>query len=147
MIKKLINKLFNKQSEVMSFKQGMDLTDLPVVTFNQNDNKFNFLLDTGSSDCIIDSNILDKLEYSMSNAENMLFGLDGVKRRAPICLISLFHNDMEYRYSYLISDMKEPFSHIKLETGVTLHGIIGSKFFNEFKYVLDFDKLIAYSKA
>jgi hypothetical protein len=43
--------------------------------------------------------------------------------------------------------MKEAFGHMKQDTGVTLHGIIGSKFFNKFKYVLDFDELIAYSKA
>ena len=42
--------------------------------------------------------------------------------------------------------MSDAFGHIKKDTGVTVHGIIGSLFFNEFKYVLDFDELIAYSK-
>ena len=63
MFKKLFNKLSGKNIESMSFMESMNLTELPVVTFYQEDKKFNFLLDTGSSDCIIDSNILDQIEH------------------------------------------------------------------------------------
>ena len=45
-----------------------------------------------------------------------------------------------------MQDMTAAFGSIKKETGVTIHGILGAKFFNEFKYVLDFKELIAYSK-
>ena len=43
--------------------------------------------------------------------------------------------------------MKEAFGNIKKETGVTIHGILGSDFFTRYKYVLDFDKLIFYKKS
>ena len=48
----------------MSFRETMDLTGLPVVTFKQGENKFNFVLDTGAFSSIIDSRVLDKLQYT-----------------------------------------------------------------------------------
>lgn len=150
MIKKLFNKIFNnnsnKDNNVISFKQGMDLTDLPVVTLYQGSKRFNLLLDTGSSDNIIDSNILEGIKHKPIDTKSNLFGLEGIKVTVPMCEITLSYMDNDYEYEYLIKDMKEAFTQLKKSTGVSLHGIIGSKFFNTYKYVLDFDKLIAYSK-
>ena len=147
MFKKLFNKLSGKNIESMSFMESMNLTELPVVTFYQEDKKFNFLLDTGSSDCIIDSNILDQIAHEESDLQSNLFGLEGKRRLVKACRICLSYKGGQYEYDYLISDMKDAFTNIKQTTGVTLHGILGSKFFNTYKYILDFDRLIAYSKA
>jgi hypothetical protein len=147
MFKKLFNKFSGKNVEPMSFMESMNLTELPVVTFYQEDKKFNFLLDTGSSDCIIDSNILDQIEHEESDLQSNLFGLEGKRRLVKACRICLSYKGGQYEYDYLISDMKDAFTNIKQTTGVTLHGILGSKFFNTYKYILDFDKMIAYSKV
>jgi hypothetical protein len=124
----------------------MDLTDLPVITLYQGSKRFNLLLDTGSSDNIIDSNILEGIKHKPIDTKSNLFGLEGIKVTVPMCEITLSYMDNDYEYEYLIKDMKEAFTQLKKSTGVSLHGIIGSKFFNTYKYVLDFDKLIAYSK-
>ena len=42
--------------------------------------------------------------------------------------------------------MNTVFTSIKNETGVTLHGLIGNSFMQKYKYVLDFDEMVAYSK-
>lgn len=148
MLKEFFKKLFNKkQSDSISFKQGFDLTELPVVTLYQGEKKFNFLLDTGSNSSIIDSNCLEQIEHTPIESEVTLFGLEGNIKDVDACQITLSYKDKDYAYYYLVSDMKKPFSQIKQETGVNLHGLLGAKFFNTFKYVLDFDELIAYSKA
>lgn len=146
MIKKFLNKIFNNNSNAISFKQGFDLTELPICTFYQGEKKFNFLLDTGSNSCIIDSNVLDQIKSTVINTKTSLYGLEGTKIDVSMCKIALDYKDNTYEFEYLIKDMGEPFNNIKQDTGVTLHGILGSKFFNKFKYVLDFDELIAYSK-
>lgn len=156
-IKSLFNKFKKKNTniastnivntnDIISFRQGFDLTELPVISLYQNGTPFNFLLDTGSNDSIIDSNILSKLEYTMSDKKNSLLGMEGNTEIVEICNISLSYNGVNYPYDYNIRDMSAAFGNIKAETGVTLHGIIGSKFFNEYKYVLDFELLVAYSK-
>lgn len=147
MLKKILNKILNNNpKDAISFKQAFDLTELPCITLYQGDRKFNFLLDTGSTDSIIDSNVLSKLEYKECDKKSNLFGMEGNKVEVSSCIINLEYKDKTYEFKYLINNMKEAFGHIKAETGVSLHGILGANFFNKFKYILDFDELIAYSK-
>lgn len=130
----------------MSFQNSMDLAELPVVTFKQGDKKINFLLDTGSNNCIIDSTFVKTIEYTSLGGETSITGMEGKAQKAGICIIKMSYKDREYEYPYVVQNMSDAFGSIKKETGVTIHGMLGSKFFNEFKYVLDFDELIAYSK-
>lgn len=146
MIKKIIHKFLNIHPDAMSFQNSMDLAELPVVTFRQGDKKINFLLDTGSNNCVIDSNILKSIDHKMLGVETNILGLEGNAQKTGVCTIKMSYKDKEYEYPYVIQDMSAAFDSIKKETGVTVNGMLGSKFFNEFKYVLDFDELIAYSK-
>ena len=148
MIKKFINWLSGNsgESERISFKETFDLTDLPIVTFYQGNNKLHFLLDTGSTDCIIDSNLLDWIKHSPAEEKSSLHGMDGINRIVGSCIITISYKDREFSHPFLMSDMKAAFNTIKEKTGVTLHGIIGSNFFNKYKYVLDFNEMVAYSK-
>lgn len=146
MIKKIIHKFLNIHPNAMSFQNSMDLAELPVVTFHQGDKKINFLLDTGSNNCVIDSNILKNIDHKMLNIETNILGIEGNAQKTGVCTIKMTYKDKEYEYPYIIQDMSAAFDSIKKETGVTVNGMLGSKFFNEFKYVLDFDELIAYSK-
>ena len=146
MIKKILNKIRGRKTDVMSFRQGYDLTELPIITLYQGDKKLNFLLDTGSNNSIIDKSVIKDLEYKTTESQSDLSGLGAVKTRVPIYEVTLNHDDQYYTYQYLIADMKGPFDDIKNSTGVALHGILGSKFFDEFRYVLDFVKMVAYSK-
>lgn len=130
----------------MSFKETLDLTGLPCVTFEQGDKKFNFLLDSGSTDSIIDSNIIKEINHKKINRKFSLVGLDGIKRKTDLCEIPLWYKTKEYVDIFLISDMSSIFGDIKKECGANLHGIIGTSFMDKYKYVLDFQKLIAYSK-
>lgn len=149
MFKKFINKIFNKPNNTMSFMESMNLIGLPIVTFFQGDKKFNFLLDTGSNRSIIDKNILSQVKHGdIIKTNSSLTGLGGTYDDLYMCSISFYYKDREYSYDeYLIQDMKAVFDSIKEESGVKLHGILGATFFNKFKYILDFNNLIAYSKG
>lgn len=147
MIKKIIKKIFkNNPENTMSFQASIDLAELPVVTFYQGDQKINFLLDTGSNNCVINKDFLKQIKHTKLDMETNISGLEGNRKRADICIIKMSYKDREYEFPYVIQDMSAVFSDIKQETGVTINGLLGSRFFNQFKYVLDFDELIAYSK-
>ena len=145
MIKKFIKKLFGKPEEI-SFGQGFDLTGMPVITLYQGEEKYNFLLDTGSNNSVINKKVLERMEYEPIEEENQVIGSEGNPKMVDACMIRLSYKDKEFYYKYLINDLDKAFEHVKKTTGVTLHGLIGAKFFNAYKYVLDFDELIAYSK-
>lgn len=147
MIKKIIKKLFNNNTKnTMPFQASIDLAGLPVVTFYQGEQKINFLLDTGSNNCIIDKGFLKQIKYDNLDLETNISGLEGNKQKTGMCVIKMSYKDREYEFPYVMQDMSAVFSDIKQETGVTINGLLGSNFFNKFKYVLDFNELIAYSK-
>ena len=150
MIKEWLSKLFHTQpiayEDVISFRQAFELTEMPIVTFYNNGEKFHFLLDSGSNNCIIDSNVLEKMTYKETDKVVKVVGLEGNVKEVQCCILPLTYKDKEYEYWYMVVDMEKAFSVVKNDTGVTLSGLIGTNFFNHYKYVLDFDELKAYPK-
>lgn len=147
MIKKIFKKILGIKDNEISFKQSFDLTEFAIITFYQGETKLNLLFDSGSNFNILDKSMLPKLKYEATGDKVDMQGIEGTLREEQEeYLIEITHKDVVYKCPFTISDMSAPFSNIKRESGVTLHGIVGTEFFNKYKYVLDFDKLIAYSK-
>lgn len=147
-IAEYINKIKKEKKKVnVSFKEAMDLTELPVVTFINNDKKINFLLDTGSNMSQINSSVLKSLDlkYSMTNRGAKVTGMEGNAREVNLCTMFLTYKNKVFIDDFQINDLDRAFNMIKRETGVQIHGILGSLFFKKYKYVLDFNELIAYS--
>lgn len=148
MIKKLFNKIIGNTISSMSFQQAMDLLGLPVITLYQEGKKFNFILDTGSTHNIINKSVLPELNYHIcEDVKSNLSGIECNKKQVDMCAINLSYKDKEYPSTYLIGDLDETFADMKKESGVNLHGLLGSSFFNQYRYIIDFNELIAYSKA
>lgn len=135
----------NRNREYISFKESMDLTDLPVITLYNNGKKFNFLLDTGATISVIDSNILDKFNHSKTESTGVLLGMEGNKINVSYVRASLEYKDKTYEEDFQVVDMSASFGEVKAESGVTLSGILGNSFFKKYQYILDFNSLIAYS--
>ena len=133
-------------TSVMSFKESMDLTELPIVTFYNKGAKLNFLLDTGSDLSYINKSILSSLEYKEVNESRNIISVGGNSQTLGCCDMTVTYKNQKFIDRFYISDLDEAFGAIKTETGVQIHGILGSKFFAKYKYILDFENLIAYSK-
>lgn len=129
----------------MSFRETMDLCELPIVTFMNNGKKLNFLLDTGASKSVIHSGALDGLTYKSLNKSGDIYGIDGKRRDASFINMSIGYKGKDYDEEFQSIDMSIPFSNLKADFGVNLHGILSSTFFQKYKYILDFDELVAYS--
>lgn len=136
----------NKNKKTISFKESMDLTELPIITFSNNNTKLNFLLDTGSNISHINNSILNKLNFTTLNREISTVGFTGEIVDSAFCKMELEYKGKIYEDDFSITNLDDAFGVIKQESGVQIHGILGSKFFEKYKYVLDFGKLIAYMK-
>lgn len=135
-----------KKRENMSFREAMDLVELPIVTFYNKDTKLNFLLDTGSDLSYINKSILSSLEYTKISESRNIISVGGNTQSLGCCNMTVTYRNQKFTDRFYISDLNEAFGAIKAETGVQIHGILGSKFFAKYKYILDFESLIAYSK-
>ena len=129
----------------MSFRETMDLCELPIVTFINNGKKLNFLLDTGASKSVIHSGALEGLTYRDTNKSGDIYGIDGKRRDASFINMSIGYKGKDYDEEFQSIDMSIPFSNLKADFGVNLHGILYITFFQKYKYILDFDELVAYS--
>ena len=136
-----------KKRENMSFREAMDLVELPIITFYNKDTKLNFLLDTGSDLSYINKSVLFSLEYKEVNESMNIISVGGNSQSFGCCDMTVTYKNQEFIDRFYISDLDEAFGAIKAETGVQIHGILGSKFFTKYKYILDFENLIAYSKS
>ena len=135
-----------KKRENMSFREAMDLVELPIVTFYNKDAKLNFLLDTGSDLSYINKSILPSLEYKEIDESRNIISVGGNSQSLGCCDMTVAYKSQKFIDRFYVSDLDEAFGAIKAETGVQIHGILGSKFFAKYKYILDFESLIAYSK-
>lgn len=142
----LINKLEEKVSNTMSFREALALAELPVVTFYQGDKKLNLLLDTGANISIIDKEVASIINTKETPRVSKITGIGGSVNDVAIVDIVLQYKNNTFEDGFQVTDMSSTFSAIKNTTGVTIHGIIGNKFMQKYKYILDFDKMIAYSK-
>ena len=134
----------NRKKACIDFSAGFNLTDLPIVTFTQGDEKLNFLLDTGSNKSLINSSVIKKLQHVMLKSDSTMFGVDGNYTKVETAGISIFYNGEEYANDFMISNLDKPFTNIKKESGVTIHGILGNNFFVRNKSILNFEEMRAY---
>lgn len=131
----------------MSFRETMDLCDLPIVTFTNNGKKLNFLLDTGSSRSVINSKELEALTYNNLDKAGDVYGVDGKRQDVFFIEMAINYKDKDYSEEFQVINMNAAFNNLKTDYGVNLHGILSSTFFQKYKYVLDFDELVAYSRV
>lgn len=136
-----------RERDKISIKEAMDLAQVPVITLYDGDMKLNFLLDSGSSHSHISSSIAKQLvgtpvetNYSYTNST----GSDIISKMIESVLK---YKNKEFKVNLFVNEgLDTSFEDVKKECGVQLHGILGSDFLKEHKYVLDFAELVAYHK-
>lgn len=133
-----------KKSSEISFREAMDLAELPVITFYNGDKKINFLLDTGSNISYLNESIVSSLVTESTGEESNIIGIEGNKVNCKICKMIIRRKNQKFEEEFSIADLDKAFSIVKKESGVQIHGILGSRFFEKYKYVLDFKDYIAY---
>lgn len=139
-------RVYKRRVTSMSFKEAMALAELPVVTFTCKGKPVNFILDTGANNSVIHESIAKKLKLEPNGKKAKITGMNSSLDNVDIADIELVHNNRKYKDNVQIVDLGAVLKQIKRTTGVTAHGIIGSGFFANNKYVLDFKDMIAYSR-
>lgn len=132
-----------------SYKDSIDKAGVPIVTFKNGNQSLNFLLDTGSDMSHIDTSVVKSLEdIETTKGDSVaIYTANGFKEGNNDWIrIPLKYRGQYYSEEFMPLDLHETFNSIKEETGIQLHGILGVTFLRNYRYVLDFDKMIAYTK-
>ena len=129
----------------MSFLESFRLTKLPIICFENNGKTVNMILDSGSTDCLIDKNCLNQFEYEPSDEQGDVVGVQSISEVGNYVFVPLRYKKRVFDIECLAIDMSNTLKEFKETYGVTIHGVVGTNFFSKYKYILDFNEMVAYS--
>lgn len=135
-----------KVSDIISIREALLLTGFPIITLRSNGKLLNFLLDTGANYSAIHKDIVNDTDFTISEQTGSCAGLTGSIENCAYVELHLSYKDTKMTTFSQVLDLSYVINTIKDNSGVTIHGILGNCFFQDYRYVLDFDKLAVYSK-
>lgn len=138
---------YKKEKNSISFKEALNLTNLPIITFYQNEEKINFILDTGATLSTIDERKFKHLKSKQTDRMTRMHGLTGGADCNNVVEMTFKYKNDEFVDNFQVFDLSDVLDSIKKVTGVTVHGILGTSFMTKYKYVLNFDEMIAYKNS
>jgi len=122
---------------------GLQMTNLPLIVTSGLLKNFCFLLDTGATHNVIFSFVYEhcKSKFRVLEGQQKIMGIEGQNKECLIVETTFIFEGKEYTPIFLVLDATEAISQVQKETEVQIHGILGTPFFIENKWIIDFDKL------
>lgn len=126
----------------ISISDSIKCVGLPIILTSSKPH-LNFLIDTGASHNVIFSFVYEGLPdyFSLLDSEKSMYGIEGnvVNNRQVKATIEIENTKAETTFSVLEAD--EVVYRMQHENGFQLHGILGSEFLADNKWIIDFDNL------
>lgn len=129
----------------LSFTDNMGRLNLPIVSLTNNGQSFNFLIDTGATLSVIDSNALDKLAYTKVETTGNAYGVDGNIVPVEYARIELNHEKTKFVDEFQIMRV-DAFDNIKESDKIEIVGILGSTFLKRYDFTINYKDLIISAK-
>lgn len=131
-----------------SLYYGLNSTRLPIILVGVKGERLCFILDTGSTCSLIDS---DVVEYFRDMVEPIgdycISGLEGTKHKVDMITLPFNFEGQVYKPKFCVKPLLNAFKGIKEDSGIQVHGLLGTDFLLENKWIINFDKLdIEYEK-
>lgn len=131
----------NYDYDKISFEESFNKAGLPIITLYNDCYPLNFLVDTGSDDNFIDTNILQYVHYIETDDHHEVICASGsTVSKGIIVRINDGEDTVEEKF-YTID-----ISSVNTYKDIKINGILGSRFCADAKFVIDFSDMTIYSK-
>lgn len=128
-----------------SLSYGLGKSQLPIIPIKVEGKYLCFIIDTGSTCSLIDS---DVVEYFRDMVEPIgdycISGLEGTKHKVDMITLPFNFEDYTYKTIFCVQPLLNAFKGIEDESGIQVHGLLGTDFLIENKWTIDFKELIIY---
>lgn len=123
-----------------SLTLGLQKTGLPLIISSDN---LCFLIDTGSTHNTLFGFVYEhfKDRFKVLEERCNIIGIDGVQHEAPTIEATFNFEGMNYTSYFAVLNASEAVMQVQEETGVQIHGVLGTLFLVENKWIVDFEQL------
>lgn len=142
-------KVGNKSKSVTPMKVKLP-GGMPIISLSsERGDVMNFIIDSGSNISHICPEYVDSISAKITGTyeEGCISGLGAVNTGITMCNATLYNLFSYSKYNVNLS-ISEPFSSvaedIEKNTGVKIHGLLGTDFLREYNYVINFKSLEIY---
>lgn len=127
---------------------GLEKAGLPLILTTDNPKNLCFLIDTGSTNDVIFDFVYEHFKdyFTLTDESQNIMGIDGLLKPTIIVNADLQFEDLRYKAPFVILEADDAITQVQAETGIQIHGILGTPFLIENKCLIDFDKLTIHSK-
>lgn len=125
-----------------SINNGFQLTRLPLITVDIKRNNLCFILDTGSTCSLIDSNVVEYFRDIIEPVGSyFISGIEGTKHKVDMITLPFTFEGQVYKPKFCVKPLLDAFKGIEDESGIQVHGLLGTDFLLENQWIIDFKEL------
>ena len=121
---------------------GLNQMQLPMILIEVNNKHLCFILDTGSTCSLIDSNVVDYFKDIVESiGDYSINGIDGTMHKVDVITLPFTFEGLTYKPKFCVKSLLDAFKGIEIESGIQVHGLLGTDFMLENKWIIDFNNL------
>lgn len=122
---------------------GLNKTKLPIIPVEIKGKHLCFIIDTGNTCSLIDSNVVEYFKDIVTSVGDYnISGIDGNKHKVDVVTLPFSFEGQSYSPNFCVKPLFEAVKGIETESGIQVHGLLGTDFLMENKWIIDFDKLV-----
>lgn len=122
----------------------MSRTGLPIVSFTQNNKTFNFLIDSGADNSVLNSTSLNELDYIDLEGNRPVYGIDGNQVQTSFVGVKLIFQNHPFLEAFQVFEVPG-LCNIERDYGIKVTGVLGGRFLKRYGFLIDFKQLKAYT--
>lgn len=125
-----------------SLFHGINQTKLPIIVVEIENKHLCFILDTGSTCCLIDSNVVEYFKDIITPVGDYnISGIDGTKHKVDVVILPFIFEGYTCKTKFCVKPLLNTFKSIEKDSGIQVHGLLGTDFLIENKWIIDFKEL------
>lgn len=125
-----------------SLNYGLNKSQLPIIPVEVERKHLCFILDTGSTCSLIDSTVVEYFKDIVEPVgDYFISGIEGTKHKVDIIILPFNFEGQIYKPKFCVIPLLDAFSSIEQESGIQIHGLLGTDFLLDNQWIIDFKKL------
>ena len=122
-----------------SLDYGLSKSQLPLILVEVKDKYLSFILDTGSTCSLTDSTVVEYFKDIVEPVgDYYISGIEGTKHKVDMITLPFTFEGQTYKPKFCVKPLLDAFKNIGDESGIQVHGLLGTDFLLENQWIIDF---------